>query len=281
LLLSKPGQTGETSGLFSDLRGPFHLYATPTYRDVSNAANDVKEVESIAIMNHLVVEPEEHAFAPTPPKPEKQKNTGAQKELGRDIAIAPLPVLNNNPFSYVAMTPLPVILNNDPSYVFVNRQEDIVPVLEAQKEQQVQEAIGASRKVLAEEQWKTVERSIADALTSHEKEKVKIEYKKAVDKLDWEKMENKLRIAYDSINWTNVNNELNKALIEIKLDSIQKVYTNVVINLSCLEKELVKAGEEGIPDTDISLKSVECKKKEVLKVINTIKAAKPRKIIHL
>jgi len=179
------------------------------------------------------------------------------------------------------MTPLPVILNNDPSYVFVNRQEDIIPVLEAQKEQQVQEAIGASRKVLAEEQWKTVERSIADALTSHEKEKVKIEYKKAVDKLDWEKMENKLRIAYDSINWTNVNNELNKALIEIKLDSIQKVYTNVVINLSCLEKELVKAGEEGIPDTDIPLKSVECKKKEVLKVINTIKAAKPRKIIHL
>jgi hypothetical protein len=110
---------------------------------------------------------------------------------------------------------------------------------------------------------------------------VKKQYKKAIDKLDWGKMENKLRIAYDSINWTNVNSELNKALVEIKLDSIQKVYTNVVANLSCLEKELIKAGEQGIPDTDIRLESVECKKKEVLKVINTIKSAKPKKIIHL
>jgi hypothetical protein len=46
---------------------------------------------------------------------------------------------------------------------------------------------------LTEEQWKTVELSIADALNSREKEKVKIEYRKAVEKLDWEKMENKLR----------------------------------------------------------------------------------------
>jgi len=281
LLLSKPGETGSTPGLFTDLSGPFHLYATPSYREVSNAANDIKEVESIAIMNHLVVEPEQHAFPPQ--KAEKQKNSRAQTESEMEVAITPLPViLNNNPFSYVAMTPLPVIVNNNPfSYVFVNRQEDIVPVLEQQKEEQVMVALDASKKVLAEEQWKAVELSIADALTSGQKEKVKVEYRKAVEKLDWEKMENKLRIAYDSINWNHVNIELNKALIEIKLDSIQKVYTNVVTNLSCLEKELIKAGEEGIPDTDITLKSVECKKKEVLNVLKTIKSVKPRKIIHL
>ena len=52
-------------------------------------------------------------------------------------------------------------------------------------------------------------------------------------------------------------------------------------NNDSLEKELRKAGEEGIPDTDITLKSVECKKKEVLNVIKTIKSVKPRKIIHL
>jgi hypothetical protein len=45
---------------------------------------------------------------------------------------------------------------------------------------------------------------------------------------------------------------LNKALIEIKLDSNPEVLYQCVINLSCLEKELIKAGEEGIPDTDIS-----------------------------
>ena len=150
-----------------------------------------------------------------------------------------------------------------------------------QQEQQVQQVLDASKKIMAEEQWKAIEVNIADALTSHEKEMAKLEHKKAIEKLNWEIIENKLRVAYDSINWKNVNNELNKVLVEIRLDSLQKVYTNVVSNLSCLERELVKSGAPGIPDTDITLETVECKKKEVLKAINTIKSAKTRKIVHL
>jgi len=94
-------------------------------------------------------------------------------------------------------------------------------------------------------------------------------------------MENKLRIAYDNINWKEINSELNNALDEIKLDSIQQVYTMAVSNLASLERELVKCNEPGIPDTDITLKSVECKKKEVLKVINTLKSTRARKVIRL
>jgi hypothetical protein len=108
-----------------------------------------------------------------------------------------------------------------------------------------------------------------------------VEYQKAVEKLDWEKMENKLRLSYNEINWKQVNSELNNALVEIKLDSLQKVYTTVINNLSCLKKELVKAGDPGVPDTDITLETVECKKIEVLKAINTIKSARTRKIVHL
>ena len=264
LLLSKPGETGSTPGLFTDLSGPFHLYATPAYKDVSDAVNDPEEVESIAVMDHLFFAPEQ---AVAPQQPEKHNNTApARKEMEKESIVSPFPAIQNE-------TPFP--------YVFVNHLENIVPVLEPQKEEQVKEVLDASKKVLTEEQWKAVELSIADALTSHEKEKVKIEYKKAVEKLDWEKMENKLRIAYDSINWKHVNIELGKALVEIKLDSLQKVYTTVVSNLSCLEKELIKAGEPGIPDTDITLETVECKKKEALKAINTIKSAKARKIVHL
>jgi hypothetical protein len=94
-------------------------------------------------------------------------------------------------------------------------------------------------------------------------------------------MENKLRISYDNINWNQVNTELGKALVEIKLDSLQKVYTTVISNLSFLEKELVKAGDPGIPDTDITLETVECQKKEAQKAINTINSARTRKIVQL
>ena len=108
-----------------------------------------------------------------------------------------------------------------------------------------------------------------------------MEYQKAMSKLDWEKIENKLKVAYDHINWEQVNTELSKALVEIKLDSLQKVYTTTVSKLNCLEKELEKANEVGVPDTDITLETVECQKKEVMKAINTIKAVKARKIVQL
>ena len=166
-------------------------------------------------------------------------------------------------------------------FTYVNFAEDIIPVLDQEKEVQVQEVLDASKKVLTEEQWKAMEINIADALNSQEKDKVKLEYQKAMEKLDWEKMENKLRLSYDEINWKQVNSELDKALVEIKLDSLQKIYTTVISNLSSLEKELVKAGDPGIPDTDITLETVECKKKEALKAINTIKSARTRKIVHL
>ena len=40
LLLSKPGQTGSAPGLFTDLAGPFHLYATPAFQDVTHAQKE-------------------------------------------------------------------------------------------------------------------------------------------------------------------------------------------------------------------------------------------------
>jgi hypothetical protein len=159
--------------------------------------------------------------------------------------------------------------------------ENVIPELDEEKEVQVREALDASKKVLTEEQWKAMEKNIADAMTSLEKEKVKSEYQKAISKLDWEKMEEKLRVAYDNINWKEINSELSKALVEIRLDSIQKVYATAATNLASLEKELVKCNEPGIPDTDITLESVELKKKEVINAINSLKSARARKVVRL
>ena len=258
LLLSKPGQTGTAPGLFTDLTGPFHLYATPSFQDITDVQNEGQEVESIPITNHLLVSVDQAV-------PEKENPVSSEK-VEKEPSLNLLPTIENEPR-------LP--------YTYVNFAEDIIPVLDQEKEVQVQEVLDASKKVLTEEQWKAVEINIADALNSQEKDKVKLEYQKAMEKLDWEKMENKLRLSYDEINWKHVNSELDKALVEIKLDSLQKIYTTVISNLSSLKKELVRAGDPGIPDTDITLETVECKKKEALKAINTIKSARTRKIVHL
>jgi beta-lactamase regulating signal transducer with metallopeptidase domain len=240
LLLSKPGQTGAAPGLFTDLAGPFHLYATPAFQDVTHAQKEgQEELESTPIANHLVASIDQPAS--------EKEILMPSKKLEKAPLINPFPVIENE-------SSLP--------YGFVSFTENIIPVLDQEKEVQVQEVLDASKKVLTEEQWKDVEITIADALNSQEKDKVKLEYQKAMDKLDWDKMENKLRLSYNEINWKQVNSELNKALVEIKLDSLQKVYTTVISNLSCLKKELVEAGDPGIPDTDITLETVECKRKK-------------------
>ncbi len=159
--------------------------------------------------------------------------------------------------------------------------EEIIPELVPAAEKQVAEAVAASKKVMVEDQWKVVEKSIADAMTQNEKEKLKSEYKKAVNKIDWEKIQEKLKIAYEEINWNKVNAQINTALAEIKLDSIQNAYSTAINNLSIIQKELKEANQSCIPDSDINLKSLELEKKEVLKALNKLKAVRERKVVHL
>jgi len=93
------------------------------------------------------------------------------------------------------------------------------------KEQQVQEAMDETRKIVRETQWKEVEKGIADALTRIEKDKLKEVYETAINKIDWNTLGDKLRIAYDKIDWPTINYQLDNAIAAIKMDSLQQVYT--------------------------------------------------------
>lgn len=166
-------------------------------------------------------------------------------------------------------------------YHFVTHLESIIPKLTEIEEKQIQQAIVESRKVMQENTWKAVEQNIADVLTRAEKENVKEEYKKAISKLDWNKISNNLRIAYDNIDWKRINTELDQALAAIQIDSLHQAYTIAMDNLCKLESELEKANVDAIPDSDITLQSIETKKCQVQKAINQIKRQRPRKIVEL
>ncbi len=260
LLLSKPGESNIRPGLLSDLaRSPFNLF-TPgkivketTPSGITNTGS-LSETVSTPVINYS--SPLKEVIVKESPAAPLSKKIDGQVEV-------PLQPISSSP------------------YIYVNAVENIIPELDQEQEEQVKEALTASKKVMAEDQWKAVEKSIADAMTSHEKEQLKEEYKKAMNRLDWEKMEEKLKIAYENIDWRQINTQLGKALVEIKLDSLQQVYTMAVSELSSLEKELAKAEECSIPDTDITLKSVSRQRKEVQKAINTLKSVRNRKVIHL
>lgn len=156
-----------------------------------------------------------------------------------------------------------------------------VPELKNYQEEQVKEAIDASKRVLQEKEWEEVEKNIAEVFTQQQKEALKAEYLKKINKVDWKKWENELRLAYNKVNWEQVNAQLANAVTNIRIDSLQHVYNKAMMNLSVVERQLSRDSLAGIPDSDITLEVIEQKKAEVSKALDQLRGIKAKKIVRL
>ncbi|HMU47830.1 MAG TPA: M56 family metallopeptidase [Chitinophagaceae bacterium] len=157
----------------------------------------------------------------------------------------------------------------------------VTPELKEYQKEQVRKAIEDSRKVLESAQWKILESNIADVFTEKEKEELKSAYRDEINKFDWGKWENRLKLAYENVDWNKVNYQLTNAVNQIRIDSLQKVYTNVIVKLNDVKKELALKKMDGIPDSDITLKEVEKKKNEALRALNELRLIRNKKVVHL
>ena len=153
--------------------------------------------------------------------------------------------------------------------------------LKKYQEKLVKEALEASKKVLTSQQWKDVEKNIAQVFTQKEKEALKATYQKEINKFDWKQWENKLRVAYDKIDWEKVNNQLSNAVNQVRMDSLQVVYNQAISKLDFVQQELNSNNIKSIPDTDVTLKEVEQRRKEAQKALNNLKAIRSKKVVHL
>jgi beta-lactamase regulating signal transducer with metallopeptidase domain len=156
-----------------------------------------------------------------------------------------------------------------------------IPLLTEEQKQQVKTALDASRKVIASSQWKVVEKNIADVFTQKEKEELKTIYNKQLEKINWKEWENKLAYAYNSVEWEKVNLQLNQAVTEIRLDSIQQVYTEAIDKICDVQVELKENDLEGIPDSKYDLNLLEEKKAELRRELNRVKAVRVKKTVSL
>lgn len=198
-----------------------------------------------------------------------------EKKVNGDLPVAKIEIPFGDANTSNAKIAAPLFMN-------VNFHPAIeIPKLKSYQLAQINDALAKSKEVLQEGQWKAMEKNIADALTSTEKDQLKKAYVKEFSKLDLEKWKDKLSLAYDQIDWDRINEQLGKAVYDIKLDSLQKVYSDAVINLEGMEQQLNLTDQKGIPDSDITLKLIEEHKAEVQKMLNNIKAIRNRKIIHL
>lgn len=166
---------------------------------------------------------------------------------------------------------------------FINTNFAITPeiVLDKDAEEMVKEAVQSSRKVLEGAQWKAMEKNLAEVFTQKEKEKLRSALTNEFSKFDWSQWENKLRQAYDKVDWEKVNTQLTEAVNLMRTDSLVKVYNDAMVSLNQAQKEMQELSLEGIPDTDISLKAIAEKKRQLQREVNRLKSTRNKKIVHL
>lgn len=191
----------------------------------------------------------------------------------KEIPVAPKALLE-----YSLMVP-PAPPTSD--YINVAFEKIAIPELKKYQEDQVKKALEASKKILEKAEWEKVESNIAEALSMKEKEELKASYFKELEKFDWKQWENKLKIAYNNIDWDRVNNELNTAINQIRADSLQRVYNEAAVKLDNVQRQLLENQLKGIPDSDISLETIEEKKQVIRKTLDELKGIRKKKIVRL
>jgi bla regulator protein BlaR1 len=163
-------------------------------------------------------------------------------------------------------------------------QDDIEASLTKEQKEKVKSTMDATKKVMADLQWKQAETVIAEVLNEKEKAIAKQQYIAELNKtVDWKNVEKKMKAEYQTINWEDVDIKMNNALTEIKLDSLQKTYSVVLTQLNKLSTEVKEKTEISVcPLPDQSIEQIQKTRQELSSRVNTIKALRsPKKVVRL
>lgn len=156
--------------------------------------------------------------------------------------------------------------------------------LTKEEKENVQKTVEATKKIAKTLQWKVVETSIGDALNSKEKALAKLQYMQDIERTKWNNIAQNLKANYDKLNWDAINQGINNAMIQVKLDSIQTVYSQALCEIEKTEKNLKsKAKCTTNPLPDASVEDLQVAKVTLQKSLDSLRVIveKPKKVVRL
>jgi hypothetical protein len=132
-------------------------------------------------------------------------------------------------------------------------------------------------KQVLEKNWREIEKSIGDGMSSYEKLAAKQEYLTEIEKIDWNKLEKGLKTQYQNINWEEINSNLTQSLVLAEIDSVKEVYTKVAVELQ--KMKVAESCPTVVAMPDASVKQIEKAKAEVKQKIEEINKLKAKRTI--
>ena len=154
--------------------------------------------------------------------------------------------------------------------------------LTKEEKETVATTVEATKKVLSTLQWKEIDASLADVMNRKEKEIARKHYVNEVNRLNWQNVEQNLKANYDKLNWPAIQENVDNAMAQAQLDSLQSVYGQALSELTKAEKEVVvKARIKNTPLPDCSVNELNAVKETLRKNLDSLKAVKAKKVVHL
>ncbi|MBS1656121.1 MAG: hypothetical protein JSU05_14810, partial [Bacteroidetes bacterium] len=265
-ILGKPATTGKRILAINQLVNPFYYFS-------GNSENDHILDKKVDAGKNDIENNTETKYSSIQNKSIDDKKSMVQKNSSEmDIAAAVLPDSKTEDHPQIISMP---------DVQLVNYVTNDIPALSKEKDEEIKGTLATTRRVLESVKWKEIEKSMADALTAQEKAIAKAEYEKQVNNINWAQMEDRLKLAYEKVNWNNINLQLNTALTDMKLDSLQQVYTVALKELKNVEASLAECQKQNIAVPEISAQQILIQKQQALQNLEKIKAVRSRKVIHL
>ncbi|HEY9362976.1 MAG TPA: M56 family metallopeptidase [Chitinophagaceae bacterium] len=268
-IFSKPEKNGQGNLAFTQLTNPYYFFAG-------------KKPGSIA--KDTLTEP------PTPPLLMVERIPQNAEAVNIEVAAPPIPkeivaVKEKTKAGF----PFAVKDISDPTFfsqlpqgaIAVNMVNVLEPELNKYEEEQVKEAVEASKIVLEKVQWKQIEKNIADVMTSAEKERVKEGYLQEVERVNWDQLEERLKQSYEQTDWNKVNEKLSTAIVSFRLDSLQEALSATIISLNDIEKFVIANKSQELVHPELTIQLIKDKKLQVQKNLEKVKAIRNKKIIQL
>ncbi len=179
-----------------------------------------------------------------------------------------------SPFAYEAT-------ENGFSYV---ASDDVEASLTLKEKETVRAMVENTRKVISSLQWSEIEKSIGDVLSEEEKLKAREEYYRELEKtVDFKKLEQNLKAQFQQVDLQTINTNLDKALTLIRMDSVQKSYQSILVQL---EKARVASEASCVvaatPLPDQSVADLQRSTDEMRRKVDSLKALRqPKKVVRL
>jgi bla regulator protein blaR1 len=203
---------------------------------------------------------------------------------GDRVASAPAAEVNppsiDNPVNYYYEAP--VTVPNE--FIVQAAQDDIDASLTKEQKDEIKSTVANTKKIFTALQWKEMDKNIADALTTLEKQRVRQQYMTEVQQsADFKNLEQNLKAKYEKLDWEKINDNMNQVLVKITLDSLQHVYTATIAQLDKIQTQVCANATVSVsPMPDQSIEDIEKSKLVLQKKVECIKAVKnPKRIVKL